>query len=105
MTEREAELRERLNNADDQTLVETAIALVDEFLTARGDLETIEMTLLRVIGRQGSATGLSIHLKLGELYIQMGELSRAKRFLTIATSNRDELIRQRSDELLRGFEK
>lgn len=105
MTDREAELREMLNNADDQTLVETAVALVDEFLIARGDLEAIEMTLLRVLGRQGSTAGLSIHLKLGELYIQMGEPSRAKRFLTIATSSRDELTRQRSDELLRSFDK
>ena len=103
MKAEESSFRESLASLDDQTSVQAALGLVDEFLLAREEFETSEMVLLEVLGKEGGA--FSIHLKLGEIYLKMGEASRAKRFLQIASNSRDDVIRQKSNNLLEGLDK
>jgi hypothetical protein len=100
MTEQEKQLRQDLLNADFETRITAAVSLTENILFERNDFEESELILLDVLGFQSTKSGNIIELMLGQLYIKMSELPRAKRFLLIAQSSRDEVVMQKAKELL-----
>jgi hypothetical protein len=100
MTEQEKQLRQDLLSADFETRITAAVSLTENILFERNDFEESELILLDVLGFQSPKSGNIIELMLGQLYIKMNELPRAKRFLLIAQSSRDEVVMQKAKELL-----
>jgi hypothetical protein len=100
MTQRETELLEQSQSENVKTSIEATVALCKEILFPRGDYEKAEFLLLEKVGLQGSIFGYILELTLGEAYISMKEISRAKRFLEIAQSSEEETIRTKATELI-----
>jgi hypothetical protein len=100
MTDQEKQLRDDLLSSNFETRIQAAVALTESFLFERNDFEEAEMVLLGVLGLQSPASGNIIELTLGQLYLKMDELPRAKRFLLIAQSSRNESIKGKASELL-----
>ena len=104
MTATELQLRETIAGNDWSAAIDAAVSLYRNFLSIRGDYVEAELVLLSVLGLQSTANGFIIELTLGEIYIEMNELSRAKRFLETAQASSQEFLRQRASELLAGLE-
>jgi hypothetical protein len=104
MTEREEELANNLNSANAETSVLSAIELCDDFLFPRKEFEKAELILLERVGVQTMMMGNIVELALGEVYIGLEELPRAKRFLESAVVSKVEEIRSRAQELLASIE-
>jgi len=100
MTEREEELRESLKSSNAETSVNAALDLVKEFLFPRKEFTTAELILLERIGLQSTYHGNPIELALGQLYIGLEEFPRAKRFLEVAKSSKNEEISSQALVLL-----
>ena len=104
MTERESELTLKSKSPIAATAIEATVALCREFLFLRKEFEAAEILLLERVGIQGSTFGYILELYLGELYISMNEISRARRFLEYASSSADDSIREHAKELLKSLE-
>lgn len=87
MTDRELELTEKTESTDSTIAIEAAVALCKEFLFPRKEFERAEYLLFGLAGFQSNSLGFIIELTLGEAYIGMGEITRAKRFLEIALAS------------------
>lgn len=100
MTERELELTEKTDSADSTVAIEAAVALCKEFLFPRNEFEKAEYLLFGLAGFQSSSLGFIIELTLGEAYIGMKELARAKRFLEIASASGVESVQSEATRIL-----
>jgi hypothetical protein len=104
MTTREEELRAALESSDDETVIEAAIALCQEILFVNQDYIASETVLLEAIGRQSSKDGNVIEVLLGELYIHIDEIPRAKRFLNRAAASSKDDVKKKASELQMSIE-
>lgn len=104
MTENEIKLRELVTSDNASEAIDSAINLYTTYLSVRGELEEAEYILLSVIGLQSNSHGYIVELSLGEIYLQMKEYPRAKRFLEIAQESPQEAISKRASELLKQSE-
>lgn len=104
MTSREEELREILKDTDDEKAIQAAIDLCKEILFVNKNYGAAENVLLEVVGRQSLRDGYIIQVLLGELYINIGEITRAKRFLNTATNSSKDDVKKMADELLKTIE-
>jgi hypothetical protein len=100
MSERELELRNKVANGESNEAIASAIALCTEFLFVREDFEEAELILLEKVGLQSFKDGYALELTLGDLYIRMEENSRASRFLDIARTSSNEVIKQSADAFI-----
>jgi hypothetical protein len=100
MTSREEELRLNLKVTDDGKALQAAIDLCREFLFVNKNYGEAENILLEAVGRQSIHDGYIAQLLLGELYVYIGEVPRAERFLNIATASSKEDVKKKADELL-----
>jgi hypothetical protein len=100
MTDRELELTELAQSTDSTIAIESAVALCKEFLFARKEFEKAELILFELAGFQGKSLGYIIELTLGQVYIGMGESTRAKRFLEIARASTVDRVRGEAVRLL-----
>ena len=105
MKKDEIKLRELITGEDAIQAIDSAIALYKNYLSGRGDLEEAEYFLLSVAGLQGTAHGFIVELTLGEIYFEMKEYPRAKRFLEVARTGTQEPVIQRANEVLELIEK
>jgi Tfp pilus assembly protein FimV len=99
MRSREEELRQSLKATDNEKALQAAIDLCREFLFVNKNFGEAETVLLEAVGRQSSHDGHIAQLLLGELYIHIGELPRAERFLNIAAASSKEDVKKKADEL------
>lgn len=100
MTERETELIQNLESAMADISVSAVVDLCKEFLFPRKEFEKAELLLLERVGIQPLATSKIIDLTLGQLYIELDEIPRAKRFLTEASSSKVTEISSKAHEIL-----
>ena len=100
MTENESKLRELVTSDNASEAIDSAVTLYTAFLSVRGELEEAEFFLLSVIGLQSISHGFIVELSLGEIYLDMKEYPRAKRFLEVAEKSSQEAISKRATELL-----
>ena len=105
MTENESKLRELVISENSSEAIDSAVTLYTAYLSVRGELEEAEFFLLSVIGLQSMSHGYIVELSLGEIYLQMKEYPRAKRFLEIAQASSQEVVSKRAGELLEETEK
>jgi hypothetical protein len=89
-----------ITDEDTQTKIDSAIALSRNYLSGRGDLEEAEYFLLSVAGLQSTSHGFIVELNLGEIYFEMKEYPRARRFLEVARSSAQEPVSQKASEVL-----
>ena len=105
MKKDEMKLRELITDEDTQSKIDSAIALYKNYLSGRGDLEEAEYFLLIVVGLQSTSHGFIVELTLGEIYFEMKEYPRARRFLEVAQTSTQEPVSQRANEVLELIEK
>ena len=105
MKKKETKLRELINGENASEAIDSAIALYKDYLSSRGNLEEAEYFLLSVAGLQGLSHGYIVELTLGEIYFEMKEYPRAKRFLDISRTSAQESVSQRANEMLDLIEK
>jgi hypothetical protein len=103
MTDREIELLEDCKHEDAERAVNAVVALCKEFLFVRKEYERAEFLLLEKVGIQSPRAGYILELNLGETYLEMNELTRAKRFLEIASASRVDVTKDRASELLKAL--
>ena len=99
MTVNEVDLMDALKSDNDEKVIQAAISLCREFLFPSHKYSEAEFILLEAIGRQSNQDGYIIQLLLAELYINIGEISRAKRFLAQASKSSNEDVKKKADEL------
>lgn len=99
MTANENELRAALASQDDEKVVQASFLLCNEILFGSNRYLEAELILLEAIGRQNSGDGYIIQSLLAELYINIGEISRAKRFLDLASTSKNWDVKKKVDEL------
>jgi predicted Zn-dependent protease len=104
MSSREDELRAELDSKDESVALKAGLELAHEILIPQSNFLEAETTLLEVIGLQSHSDGFIVQLRLAELYIKMNEFSRAKRFLNIASTSNQDLVKRKADELLINIE-
>ena len=100
MTKSEKELRTELHDQDSTIAVTSTVALVKEHLIPQGRFEESESLLLNALGLQNVQAGFVVQLTLGELYNQMNEISRARRFLSWAAESSKQEISDEANRLL-----
>ena len=105
MTEDETKLRELVIGDNASEAIDAAVSLHTAYLSVRGELEESEIFLLSVIGLQAISHGFIVELSLGEIYLDMKEYPRAKRFLEVALASSQESVSKRASELLELTEK
>jgi tetratricopeptide (TPR) repeat protein len=105
MTENETKLRESVVSDNASEAIDAAVSLYTAYLAVRGELEEAEFFLLSVIGLQAISHGFIVELSLGEIYLDMKEYPRAKRFLEVALKSSQESVSKRASELLELTEK
>jgi len=105
MKENETKLRELVIGDNASEAIDAAVSLCTAYLSARGELEEAEFFLLSVLGLQSISHGFIVELSLGEIYLDMKEYPRAKRFLEVALTSSQELVSKRASELLEQSEK
>lgn len=103
MNEREETLRYRIAKGFPADAITSAIELCNDFLIPRGDFEEAEFLLLEKIGLQTLKEGFILELTLGELYVKIQEIPRAKRFLEVAVKSGIESIRTQAATVLEGL--
>jgi hypothetical protein len=104
MSQREIELRETALHGQQGEAIQATVDLVNEFLSPAGSFVEAEQLLMEKIGLQTLREGHILELTLGELYIAMKEISRARRFLEVAKASGIESITQRAGEQLANLE-
>ena len=105
MTESETRLRELVASKNASEAIDSAVTLYKAYLSVRDDLEEAEFHLLSVIGLQSLSHGLIVDLTLGELYLEMKEYPRAKRFLEVERTSSQESVSKKANEVLELIEK
>ena len=105
MKKEETKLRELIIGENANEAIDSAITLYKKYLSGRGDLEEAEYVLLSVAGLQGISHGYIVELTLGEIYFEMKEYPRAKRFLDVSRTSAQEPVSQRANEVLDLIEK
>ena len=104
MTQREDERRETALHGQQGDAIQATVDLANEFLIPAGSFVEAEQLLMEKIGLQTLREGHILELTLGELYIRMQEISRARRFLEVAKSSGIELVSQRASEQIANLE-
>ena len=105
MTESEVKLRELAKGKNAGEAIDSAITLYKDYLSVRGDFEEAEFFLLSVIGLQSISHGFIVELSLGEIYMEMKEYPRAKRFVEVARTSSQESVSKRASDVLEMIEK
>lgn len=103
MSQREEELLIDIAGSDDSKAVAAALELACDFYIPRQRYVEAERVLLEVIGKQVVKDGLIVELRLGELYLKIKELPRAKRFLERVLESKDEELRNAAKELVKAL--
>jgi tetratricopeptide (TPR) repeat protein len=101
----ETNLRELVIGDNASEAIDAAVSLYTAYLSVRSELEEAEFFLLSVIGLQAISHGFIVELTLGEIYLNMKEYPRAKRFLEVAVKSSQESVSKRASELLELTEK